>query len=59
VFLSKLGYGVAFAWWNRRLDGGLLPGVDDPSSVEDLNVCVAAFYKVLAQFGLTQPLPKP
>lgn len=58
VFPSKLGYGDALAWWNRRLDDGLMPGTDDPSSIEDDNVGVPAFYEVLKQFGLEGPPKK-
>lgn len=51
-FPSKTGYGACWAWWDRRADDGLTPGVNDPKTVEDMNVDVPAFRRVTDEWKL-------
>ncbi|WP_256829569.1 hypothetical protein [Ornithinimicrobium faecis] len=51
-FISKTGYGACWAWWDRRADGGLTPGANDPKSIGDWNIDGAAFRSVASDWDL-------
>lgn len=52
VYPSNLGYGTCYAWWDRRADDGLTPGVNDPSTIEDFNVDTLGFRAIAKAFSL-------
>ena len=58
-FTSKTGYGTCWAWWDRRADDGLMPGMNDPKTIEDLNVDGEAFRAVTTDWKLDVLPGKP
>lgn len=58
-FTSKSGYGICWAWWDRRADDGLMPDTNDPKTIADRNVDGKAFRTVTSDWDLEVLSGKP